>query len=148
MGYAHTATCRFNVASWEESVVVDIDGEAEGARAGTAYYPRRGFSQASVAYTYTGDIEGTSTVGYLIAYRPGDAPTFGMEQVTGAVNGQEGSFVLLHTGKHDAEGVYEHLEIVPGMGTGGLEGITGEAELKLVGHSDDGYELVLHYDLA
>ena len=41
-----------------------------------------------------------------------------------------------------------HVEVVPGMGTGGLEGLRGEAELKIAGHSDDGYELVLSYDLV
>lgn len=146
MGYAHTASCRFTVGSWSEDVVVDIDGD--GTRAGETYYPNRGFSRASVSFTYSGELEGTSTLSYLIAYRPGDAPTFGIEQVTGAVNGHEGSFVLLHTGRHDAEAVTEHLEVLPGMGTGGLEGLTGEAELRLAGQSDDGYELVLHYDLT
>jgi hypothetical protein len=146
MGYPHTATCRFRVAAWEESVVVDIDDA--GTRAGETYYPTRGFSRAAVAYTYSGDVEGTSTLGYLIAYRPGGAPTFGIEHLIGSVNGHEGSLVLLHTGDHDADGVREHLEILPGMGTGALAGITGEAELTLSGHSDDGYELVLHYDLS
>jgi hypothetical protein len=146
MGYQHTASCRFRVASWEESVVVDIDGD--GTRAGEAYYPTRGFSRAAVAYTYTGDVEGSSTLAYVIAYRPGDAPTLGLEHLTGSVNGHQGSLVLVHTGAHDAEGVREHLEILPGMGTGALQGITGEAELRLAGHSGDGYELVLHYDLG
>jgi hypothetical protein len=40
------------------------------------------------------------------------------------------------------------LEVVPGMGTGGLEGLRGEAELRIAGHSDHGYELVLSYDLG
>jgi hypothetical protein len=34
------------------------------------------------------------------------------------------------------------------MGTGGLEGLRGEADLAIAGHSDDGYELVLSYDLG
>jgi hypothetical protein len=33
------------------------------------------------------------------------------------------------------------------MGTGELADLRGEAELTLAGHSDDGYELVLSYDL-
>ena len=33
------------------------------------------------------------------------------------------------------------------MGTGGLEGLRGEAELRIAGHSEDGYELVLAYDV-
>jgi hypothetical protein len=34
------------------------------------------------------------------------------------------------------------------MGTGGLETLTGEAELTTGGHSVDGYELVLSYDIG
>jgi hypothetical protein len=43
--------------------------------------------------------------------------------------------------------VTDHLDVVAGMGTGGLETLRGEAELSIGGHSDDGYELVLAYDL-
>ena len=52
-----------------------------------------------------------------------------------------------HVGSQDAGSVTARLEVVPGMGTGGLEGLRGEAELRIAGHSDDGYELVLSYDL-
>ena len=44
-----------------ESTYVDIDGE--GTKAGENYYPKRGLSRAEVSYTYTGEIEGTSTLG-------------------------------------------------------------------------------------
>ena len=40
------------------------------------------------------------------------------------------------------------LEVVPGMGSGALESLRGEAELRIAGHADDGYELVLSYDLG
>ena len=41
-----------------------------------------------------------------------------------------------------------HVEVVPGMGTGGLENLRGEARLTIAGQSDDGYELVLSYDVG
>ena len=56
--------------------------------------------------------------------------------------------MLRHIGTQDAGSVSARLEVVPGMGTGGLEGLRGEAELTIAGHSDDGYEIVLRYDLA
>jgi hypothetical protein len=68
--------------------------------------------------------------------------------VTGTLDGHDGSFVLRHTGSQDAGSVTAHLEVMPGLGTGGLEALRGEAELEIAGHSDDGYELVLRYDLA
>ena len=55
--------------------------------------------------------------------------------------------MLQHVGDHDAEAVRATLTIVEGMGTGGLEGMTGEATIELAGHSDDGYDITLSYDL-
>lgn len=146
MSYSHKATCRFTVASWQESVYVDIDGE--GTTAGSAYYPRRGLTHAAVGYTYTGGIEGASTLHYLIGYKPDAAPVLGLEQFTGSIDGHEGSCVFQHVGSQDAGSVSAHLTVVPGMGTGGLRDLRGEAELAIAGHSEDGYELVLSYDLA
>ena len=147
MTYTKKATCRFDVASWAEQVYVDID-EGEGTTAGETYYPKRGLTQARVGYRYNGEVEGTSTLTYLIAYKADAAPVLGLEQFTGSVGGHEGTCVLRHTGTQDAGSVSARLEVVPGMGTGGLEGLRGEADLTIAGHSDDGYELVLRYDLA
>ena len=145
MTYSRTATCRFTVASWSEAVLVDIDGE--GTKAGDVYYPSRGVTRVEAGYAYTGDLDATSTLAYLIAYKTDAAPVIGMEQVTGSLDGHDGSFVFRHTGSQDAGSVTAHLDVVPGLGTGGLEGLRGEAELRIAGHSDDGYELVLSYDL-
>ncbi|MGZ4444053.1 MAG: DUF3224 domain-containing protein [Nocardioidaceae bacterium] len=145
MSYAHTTTCRFDVATWSEKAYVDIDGE--GTSMGDAYYPTRGLSHAEVGYTYTGGIEGSSTLHYLIAYKADAAPVLGLEQFTGSVDGHEGSCVFQHVGSQDAGAVSAHLVVVPGLGTGGLENLTGEAELSIAGHSDDGYPLTLRYDL-
>ena len=64
------------------------------------------------------------------------------------MQGNEGTCVFVQTGTQDAGSVTTRLEVVPGMGTGGLEGLRGEGELRIAGHSDDGYELVLSYDLG
>ncbi len=145
MTYSHKATCRFTVSSWSEKVYADIDGE--GTTSGDLYYPKRGLTQAEVGYRYTGDVEGTSTLTYLIAYKSDAAPVLGLERFEGSVDGHEGSCVFRHVGSQDAGSVSARLEVVPGMGTGGLENLRGEAELTIAGHSDDGYELVLAYDL-
>ena len=144
--YSHKAACRFQVSSWDEKVVSDIDGE--GTTYGEVYYPRRGISRAEVGYTYTGDVEGSSRMVYLMGYRGGDDLVLGLERFTGSVDGHEGSCVFQHTGSHDSSSVRAHLRVVPGMGTGGLENLRGEADLVIAGHSEDGYELVLHYDLG
>jgi hypothetical protein len=145
MSHTHTTTARFTVAAWVEEVVVDIDGDTSGDDA--APYPRRGFSRADVRYAYTGSIEGSSVLAYLISYRPGTAPVTGFERFEGSIDGHDGSRVVQHVGDHDADGVRATLTIVEGLGTGGLETMTGEATVDLSGHSDDGYEITLSYDL-
>ncbi|NUR07189.1 MAG: DUF3224 domain-containing protein [Nocardioidaceae bacterium] len=145
MTYAKKATGRFDVTAWQEETFVDVDGS--GTTAGDAYYPDRGLSRAQVAYRYTGDLEGTSTAVLLIAYKADAAPVLGLEQFTGSVDGHEGSCVFRQVGEQDKGSVSTRLEVVPGLGTGGLEHLRGEAELRIAGHSDDGYELVLSYDL-
>lgn len=133
------------MVSWSESAYVDIDGE--GTTMGDTYYPARGLTQARVGYSYTGEIEGTSTLAYLIAYKPAAAPVLGLERFQGTIGGQDGSCVFRHLGDQDAGSVSAHLEVVPGMGTGGLESLRGKAELRIAGHSENGYELVLSYDI-
>lgn len=146
MSYSHEATCRFNVASWSESLVIDIDGE--GTTAGDAYYPNRGVTRSEVGYTYTGEMEGSSKLVYLITYKADAAPVFGLERFEGSIGGHEGSCVFQHIGSQDQGSVSARIEVVPGMGTGGLENLRGEADLSIGGHSDNGYELVLSYDVA
>lgn len=145
MTYSKKATCRFDVKSWVETLVSDIDGT--GTTAGEAYYPDRGFTRTETVYTYRGDVEGTGTGAGLIAYHAGAAPVLGLERFDGSIGGQEGSCVFRHVGVQDKGSVTDHLDVVSGMGTGGLEGLRGEAEVRIAGSSDDGYELVLSYDL-
>jgi hypothetical protein len=147
MSYSHKATCRFDVGSWREKAYVDID-EGQGTTSGDMYYPQRGLTLAEVGYTYRGDVEGSSVQRCLIAYKADAAPVLSLEHFTGSVHGNEGTCVFMQTGTQDAGSVTTRLEVVPGMGTGGLEGLRGEAELRIAGHSDDGYELMLSYDLG
>lgn len=145
MSRTHIARGKFQVTSWEEEVLVDIDDE--GTTTNGAYYPTRGVTRADVTYSYAGDLEGTGTVSYLIAYRAGAAPVSGFERFEGSLDGHDGSFVLQHVGHHDGDGVRATLTVVEGMGTGGLEHLIGEATIELAGHSDDGYDIALAYDL-
>lgn len=146
MSYTHEATCRFNVSSWSEQLVTDIDGQ--GTTAGQAYYPDRGVTRAEVGYTYTGEIEGAGALTYLIAYKADAAPVLGLERFEGSIAGHEGTCVFQRIGRQDQGSVSERLEVVPGMGTGGLVGLRGAADILVAGHADNGYELVLSYDLG
>jgi hypothetical protein len=41
--------------------------------------PKRGLSKAEVSYAYTGEVQGTGTLVYLIAYKADAAPVLGLE---------------------------------------------------------------------
>ncbi|WP_009473539.1 DUF3224 domain-containing protein [Rhodococcus sp. JVH1] len=146
MSYSHTARGKFSIAAWSESMIVDIDGE--GTTAGDAYYPTRGANRATVAYSYSGDIEGTSTVVYLIAYKADAAPVLGLERFEGSIGGHDGTCVFQHIGSQDQGSVSARIEVVPGMGTGGLVDLRGSADLSIAGPDDSGYEFVLSYDVG
>lgn len=145
MSYQHKANGRFEVASWSETLVTDIDGT--GTTVGETYYPGRGLTRAEVCYAYTGDIEGTGEVVYLIAYHAEAAPVLGFERFTGSIAGHEGTCVFRHAGSQDKGSVSGHIEVVPGMGTGGLETLRGTADLNITGHSETGYDLTLTFDV-
>ncbi|MFC9836967.1 DUF3224 domain-containing protein [Rhodococcus sp. NPDC127530] len=146
MSYSHSARGKFSIASWSESVIVDIDGE--GTTAGDTYYPARGATRATVAYSYSGDIEGTSTVVYLIAYKTDAAPVLGLERFEGSIGGHDGTCVFQHIGSQDQGSVSARIEVVPGMGTGGLIDLCGSADLSIAGPGDNGYDFVLSYDVG
>jgi hypothetical protein len=109
------ATGTFELKSWDEKPV------SEGAG-----LPK--MTRAIVSKTFAGEIEGTSTLEYLMTYRDdGSASFVGMERIVGRVGGKSGSFVLQHSGVFEAGVAKSTCPIVPGSGTGELRGIRGEA---------------------
>jgi len=125
----------------------DID-TGEGETKHGVYYPKRGVTTAEASLTYSGDPEGTSTVLYLITYRPDEAaPVLAVERFVGSVGGREGSFVMTSTGTQSPGEVHGHAEVVAGLGTGDLATLRGEIDLVIKGMSEDGYPLVMMYDL-
>lgn len=146
MTYSKTAETKLSMAGWEETVKQDID-EGEGSERNGVYYPSRGLTVADTAFTYAGEMEGTSKAVYLITYKDGAAPTLAFERFEGSIGGRSGSCVFRTTGTHDADSVLGTAEVVPGLGTGELASLRGEMELRLEGQPEDGYPLTLHYDL-
>jgi hypothetical protein len=101
-----------------------------------------GIGRVALAKTYSGDLAGTSK-GLMLGSSDA-AQTIGgyvaMESFTGTLAGKKGTFVLQHFGTMDA-GKYElNVQIVPGSGTGDLEGIAGTLKLIIAGGKHS-YEL-------
>jgi hypothetical protein len=118
-------TASFEITDWDETT---YDAPEEGPP----------LVRASVRKSFSGPLQGTSTAEVLIAGREGYLAS---ERVVGALEGRHGTFVIQHGGVGDR--AFGH--IVPGSGTGELEGLSGEA---VFAHDEDGARLTLSYALA
>ena len=79
---------RFEIASWDET---PFEGGDDATK----------LTEALVTKRYEGDIEGTSTTKWLLAYAPDKSALFvGVEYITGTIGGKKGSIVLLHDGEY------------------------------------------------
>lgn len=85
--------------------------------------------------TLRGDLVGTGHGQMLSAGGPdaGAGAYVAIERITGTLDGKEGSFALMHQGTMDASGYEMTVTVVPGSGTGGLEGIRGTFKILIEG---------------
>jgi len=113
MAEAQTVKATFQVGSWDE--------QEWDAREGVARLTR-----ADVTRSYDGDIEGSSTTTWLMAYAPDGSATFvGLERIAGSLTGRAGTLVLQHVGGYADGAAKATLTIVDGAGTGDLATATG-----------------------
>jgi len=122
----------FEIKAWDEKPYDEFEGG-------------RRLTRASVRKTFHGDIEGESSVEYLMAYaEDGSASFVGMERVVGCVGDRVGSFVLQHSGTFAGSVAKETWFVVPGSGTGDLAGLRGQGSFA-AGHEQE-YSITLDYD--
>ena len=128
-----TANARFTIKSWDEKPYSEGPDQPK-------------LTKASVAKTYTGDIDGEAQVEYLMIYRSdGTASFVGLERFVGRLVGKAGSFVLQRTGVFEGGQAKESYLVVPGSATGELSGLAGEGNSS-VGHGAE-YPFTLAYEL-
>src|SRR5262245_51344883 len=128
------ANARFAIKSWDEKPY------SEGQD-----LPR--LTRATVMKTFTGEIEGEGQVEYLMMYRSDGSATFvGLERVVGQIGGKTGTFVLQRTGVFENGQAKESYSVIPGSGTGELEGLTGDGS-SAVGHGME-HPFSLNYEFA
>ena len=123
----------FKIVSWDEEPF----DEAEGG-------PK--LTRAHVKKSFHGDLCGTGNLMYVMTHLDNGAAAFlGFEKVVGSLGGREGSFVLRHTGCYDGEKATAEYEVVPGSGTGELEGLSGTGGFS-AGHAEE-HEMTLEYEV-
>ena len=129
-----SARARFAIKSWDEKPYSEGQNQPK-------------LTRASVAKTYTGDIAGEGHVEYLMMYRGDGSATFvGLEQIVGRVAGKTGSFVLQRTGVFEGGQAKESYFVIPGSGTGELQGLLGDGT-SAVGHGME-HPFSLNFELA
>ena len=127
-----SATATFQVKSWEENPFNEMEGGPK-------------LTRASITKSFSGDIEGEASLEYLMMYRADGTASFtGLERIVGSVGGRAGSFVLEHRGTF-AEGTAKATwSVVPGSGTGELNGLRGEGGFEAA-HAER-YPVTFEYD--
>ncbi|HEX9988058.1 MAG TPA: DUF3224 domain-containing protein [Chloroflexia bacterium] len=126
------AMATFKIKSWDETPY----NEGEGL-------PK--LTRASVSQVYQGGIEGQGAVEYLMVYPTDNSASFvEMQRFTGSIGGRSGSFVMQGSGTFEDGVAKGDWLVVPGSGTGDLNGIKGEGSFRAV-HGEDYVEATLDY---
>ncbi|HEY3613039.1 MAG TPA: DUF3224 domain-containing protein [Gaiellales bacterium] len=109
-------TATFEIAAWDETPFDESTGVAK-------------LTEALVGKTYSGDIEGSSTTKWLMAYAPDKSAAFiGLERIRGTFGGKRGSLVVQHVGTFADGSADAELRVV--SGTDELRDASGTGTFK------------------
>jgi hypothetical protein len=118
----------FEIADWKE--------KPAGGKTGPKV------TRATVKQRYTGDIKGSGTIEYVMAYRPDKTAEYtGVEVITGSIGSTKGSIALLLRGEYDGKQAVTKWIVVPGGGRGALKDLTGKGEFSAPMGSKGKYKL-------
>lgn len=85
-------------------------------------------STVEATNTFSGAISGEGILRYVMIYTSEEAGAFtGLQTITGAVDGQRGSFTVREDGFWQGMKISSTMTVVEGSGTGALSGISGTA---------------------
>ena len=106
----------FEIVNWEETPFDDGVGVSK-------------LTEALVDKKYSGDVDGTSTTKWLMAYAPDKTATYvGIERIKGTIGGKRGSLVLMHDGAFEGGAATATLRVV--SGTDELAGASGSGKFR------------------
>ncbi|MFK8019056.1 MAG: DUF3224 domain-containing protein [Pseudomonadales bacterium] len=115
---ASTATGTFKIDSWEENTLVEYEHGGKMTR-------------ATVKQSYSGDIEGSSDIEYLMLHNAsGSAKFVGYETIQCSLAGKQGSFVLQHDGEFSIGIASSSYRVASGSGRGGFMNISGDGRFS------------------
>jgi hypothetical protein len=86
-------------------------------------------TKGSFISAYHGELQGEGVLEELKCYfTDAFATVYGLERITGRIGDKSGSFVLEHLGKFEHGILTSKRTVIPGSGTGDLQGIRGEID--------------------
>jgi Protein of unknown function (DUF3224) len=113
-----TAKASFEIQAWDEDTYQELAGDGK-------------LTRASVKQAFSGDIEGSGSVEWLMCYRDeGQAHFVGLQHVEGRLGDRSGTFVVETVGTFDGKEARSSWDVVPDSGTDQLLGLTGDGELS------------------
>jgi hypothetical protein len=124
----------FHVTAWDENTYREL---GDGAK----------LTRASIKQDYGGGLEAKGSWDALMCYSADGTATYvGFSYLEGRVGDREGSFVIRTDGAYDGNEARSTWSVVPGSGTGGLEGLSGEGT-AVAPHGPDG-EYTFEYEVS
>ncbi|OAB46903.1 DUF3224 domain-containing protein [Paenibacillus antarcticus] len=88
-------------------------------------------TQGCFTMEYSGGLHGEGVLQELKCYLPdGSATVYGLERITGCIEGKSGSLVLVHDGRYENGELTSHRKVMNGSGTGEWTGIFGEINFE------------------
>lgn len=127
----------------EANATFTVDGIDHGEP--VANHPGTELSRARVNKTFTGELEGSGTVEMLTAFGDVGRGYVAIEWIEGTLAGRSGGFALLHCGTQGPDDQWAVWRVVPGSGTDGLTGLTGEGRIDV--DPDGTHRFQLTYEL-
>ena len=119
----------FQITGWDETPYMEGKNGAKK-------------SHAKITQNYSGAIEGSSELQYIMSYQSSTSALFvGFEVITGTINGKSGSVTLQHSGKFENGVASSNFIIVSNSGTGELVGIEGSGSFESGESGKANYEL-------
>jgi hypothetical protein len=108
----------FQITAWDENTYYE---NSDGSKQ----------TNAKITQNYSGDIEGSSELQYLMSYAANGSAIFvGLETLSCTISGKSGSFVIKHNGKFEEGIASSDFTIVVDSGTNELLGISGSGTFK------------------
>lgn len=125
-------TGQFKIAKWQEEPKFENEAGHK-------------VSHADIKQTYTGDIEGTSVVQYLLCYTSAVHALFtGFEIITATVDSVESTLTISHTGQFAAGVASSQFTVVENTGTGAFANKSGHGTFSAGEAGSANFEIELN----